>query len=45
MGNALASATVSKIDKAQMYQALSESLPAADSLVAEHIEWALKAYN
>ena len=45
MGNALASATVSKTDKAQMYQALSESLPAADSLVAEHIEWALKAYN
>jgi epoxyqueuosine reductase len=45
MGNALASTTVSKTDKAQIQQVLSESLPAADPLVAEHIEWALKAYN
>jgi epoxyqueuosine reductase len=45
MGNALASTTISREDKAQMHKALSESLSAADSLVAEHIEWALKAYN
>ena len=43
MGNALASLEVSKEEKGKIQEALSESLPAADSLVAEHIEWALKA--
>ena len=44
MGNALASSGVSKEEKGKIQIALSESLPTADSLVAEHIEWALKAY-
>jgi epoxyqueuosine reductase len=43
MGNALASLEVSKEEKGKIQEALSECLPAADSLVAEHIEWALKA--
>jgi epoxyqueuosine reductase len=45
MGNALASATISKIEKEKIQKALGESLSSADDLVAEHIEWALKAYN
>jgi epoxyqueuosine reductase len=45
MGNALTSATVSKTDKEKIQKALSESLSSADTLVAEHIEWALNAYN
>jgi epoxyqueuosine reductase len=43
MGNALASPEVSKEEKGKIQKALSDSLPVADSLVAEHIEWALKA--
>jgi len=43
MGNALASPEVSKEEKGKIQKALSESLPTANSLVAEHIEWALKA--
>jgi epoxyqueuosine reductase len=43
MGNALASPRVSEEEKGKIHKVLSDSLPAADSLVAEHIEWALKA--
>jgi epoxyqueuosine reductase len=45
MGNALASSKVDAADKDLIQKALSESLSSADALVAEHIEWALKAYN
>ncbi len=48
MGNALASPKVLDVEKSAIHAALSESLPSADALVAEHIEWALsvyKAYN
>ena len=45
MGNALASSKVDATDKNLIQKALSESLPTADALVAEHIEWALKPYN
>ena len=41
MGNALASPQVLEEDKQQIREALSESLPSADALVAEHIQWAL----
>lgn len=41
MGNALASTKVPDQDKELMRKALQESLPSADSLVAEHITWAL----
>jgi epoxyqueuosine reductase len=44
MGNALASSKVDTADKNLIQKALSESLSSADALVAEHIEWALKAY-
>jgi epoxyqueuosine reductase len=44
MGNALASTSISKIEKEKIQKALSESLSSADDLVAEHIEWALRAY-
>jgi epoxyqueuosine reductase len=44
MGNALASASTSKIEKEKIQMALRENLSSADALVAEHIEWALKAY-
>ena len=45
MGNALASASVTEVVKEEIHQALTKSLPDADALVAEHIEWALNAYN
>jgi epoxyqueuosine reductase len=45
MGNALASSKVDAADKNLILKVLSESLPTADALVAEHIEWALKPYN
>jgi epoxyqueuosine reductase len=45
MGNALASPQVSKAEKGQIHQALSEALSSADALVAEHIEWAIKAFK
>jgi epoxyqueuosine reductase len=44
MGNALTSATVSKTEKEKIQKVLSDSLSSADALVAEHIEWALRAY-
>ena len=42
LGNALASPKITVADKELIQKALSESLPSADALVAEHIEWALK---
>jgi epoxyqueuosine reductase len=45
MGNALANSTVANDDKAAIHLALSDALTDADSLVAEHIHWALNAYN
>ena len=42
MGNALASSKTDATHKNLIQKALSESLPTADDLVAEHIEWALK---
>ena len=42
MGNALASSKVDAVDKNLIQKVLSESLSSADTLVAEHIEWALK---
>jgi len=44
MGNALASSKTVAADKALIHQALSDALSSADSLVAEHIEWALRAH-
>jgi epoxyqueuosine reductase len=44
MGNALASPKVATADKDLIQKSLRESLPSADTLVAEHIEWALKPY-
>jgi epoxyqueuosine reductase len=44
MGNALASPKVATADKDLILKSLRESLPSADSLVSEHIEWALKPY-
>jgi len=41
MGNALASAQVNEMDKAAIRIALMGALSSADTLVAEHIEWAL----
>jgi len=41
MGNALAASGASQIDKDLLRQALVDALPSADTLVAEHIEWAL----
>jgi len=41
MGNALVNSAVTDADKEAIRQALCKELPAADSLVAEHIEWAL----
>ena len=43
MGNALANPKTDAADKTLIHQALSNALSSADSLVAEHIEWALKA--
>jgi len=43
MGNALADSAVSLSDKDFLRQALLSALPSADTLVAEHIEWALSA--
>ncbi|WP_128112519.1 tRNA epoxyqueuosine(34) reductase QueG [Polynucleobacter necessarius] len=45
MGNALASAKVDGADKEVIRAALNEALSTADELVAEHIQWALSAYN
>ena len=45
MGNALASPIVTHPDKLLIIQALTDALGDADALVAEHIEWALNAYN
>ena len=45
MGNALASQTVNRVAKEEIHKALTEGLTDADALVAEHIEWALNAYN
>ena len=45
MGNALTSSKVDATEKDLIQQALSSALSCADSLVAEHIEWALNAYN
>jgi epoxyqueuosine reductase len=45
MGNALASPDLAHPDKLLISQALKEALSSADGLVAEHIKWALKAYN
>jgi epoxyqueuosine reductase len=41
MGNALANPVLSDSEKKQIYQALQDALPAAEPLVAEHIQWAL----
>lgn len=41
MGNALADSAVPEIDKGLLRTALSDALPVADTLVAEHIQWAL----
>ena len=43
MGNALADSDVLEIDKCALRKALSVCLPSSDSLVAEHIQWALDA--
>lgn len=43
MGNALADTDVLEIDKCGLREALSACLPSSDSLVAEHIQWALDA--
>ena len=43
MGNALANSGVSESDKDLLRQVLLSALPSADTLVAEHIEWALSA--
>ena len=43
MGNALADSNVLEIDKCALREALSACLPSSDSLVAEHIQWALDA--
>lgn len=43
MGNALADSDVLEIDKCALREALSVGLPSSDSLVAEHIQWALDA--
>jgi epoxyqueuosine reductase len=45
MGNALVNSAVTDADKEAIRQALSKDLPAADSLVAEHIEWALSTVS
>ena len=45
MGNALTSSKVDDTEKDLILQALSSALSCADSMVAEHIEWALNAYN
>jgi epoxyqueuosine reductase len=45
MGNALASASLSIAVKEEIHRVLTEGLADADALVAEHIEWALNAYN
>jgi epoxyqueuosine reductase len=45
MGNALVGSAVPEEQKKAIYKALSDSLVTADPLVAEHIEWALRAYN
>ncbi|MBU3579540.1 tRNA epoxyqueuosine(34) reductase QueG [Polynucleobacter sp. 73C-SIWE] len=44
MGNALANPKTDVADKSLIHQALSGALNSADSLVAEHIEWALKTH-
>lgn len=41
MGNALADSAAPKADKDSLRTALSDALPVADALVAEHIQWAL----
>jgi epoxyqueuosine reductase len=41
MGNALADDVVPKAEKDLLRAALHDALPTADTLVAEHIEWAL----
>jgi epoxyqueuosine reductase len=41
MGNALAVSGESQVEKDLLRQALLNALPSADTLVAEHIEWAL----
>ena len=43
MGNALADNGVSEEDKGLLQEALRSALPAADALVAEHIQWALSS--
>lgn len=43
MGNALADGEVSEIEKRSLRKALLACLPSSDSLVAEHIQWALDA--
>ncbi len=45
MGNALASSEVADAEKKAIHMALSSALANANALVAEHIQWALKAYN
>jgi len=42
MGNALASAKVAEVDKSAIRLALSEALACSDTLVTEHIQWALE---
>lgn len=42
LGNALADSSVPEIDKGTIRTSLLSALPAADALVAEHIEWALE---
>ncbi len=44
MGNALANPKTDVADKSLIHQALSGALSSADSLLAEHIEWALKTH-
>jgi len=41
MGNALASSQVVQAEKLLIFEALSAALPGADTLVVEHIQWAL----
>jgi epoxyqueuosine reductase len=43
LGNALASPQVSDEDKQSIRQALQNAIASADTLVAEHIDWALSS--
>ena len=41
MGNALCTPDLAEVEKELIHKALTDALPSAEPLVAEHIEWAL----